>query len=202
MRITRLTSPKVGALDGASPHFGAVWEVELEGGEATRPYQHPRLEEIYCCVEGHGEIYVRDERHALVRGQVFFVPRETHHWLENPTDALMRCLAVESPVLPEPRVPEKVTIPDMMQRLEQQIDALPSELDRVAAIQHIVSLFDVAGHLSEQIEDAFGLDNEDGVSALTKIEDRIMRAVVEITRRYERGQIDLGGFGGRLKDLR
>ena len=81
---------------------------------------------------------------------------------------------------------------------------MPRILDRVTAIQQIVALFDIGGKLSEQIEQAFGLDNEEGVEALSKVEQRIMDTVVEITRRYKLGvlglgDLDLGDFGGRLK---
>lgn len=184
--------------------FGAVWEVELERGEATQPHQHARLEEIYCCLEGEGQIYVAERAHALRRGHAFLVPRSTDHWLENPGSSLLRCLAVES-LSPKPEessagAPLVGNLPEGLQLLEQQIGAMPKQLNEAEAIQKIVQLFDTAGHLSERIESALGLDNDDGFSALKRVEKRIMDAVVEITRRYQRG-LDLGGFGGRLRNL-
>ncbi len=78
--------------------------------------------------------------------------------------------------------------------LDTLIGEMPAEVDQVTAIKQIVALFDIGGRLSEQIEEAFGLDNDEGVQALSKIERKIMDAVVEITRRYERKH--RGGKGG------
>ena len=61
-------------------------------------------------------------------------------------------------------------------------------MNEAAAIQKIVELFDVGGRLSEQIEQALGLDNDDGVGALSTIERKIMKAVVEIAERYRKAR--------------
>jgi mannose-6-phosphate isomerase-like protein (cupin superfamily) len=199
MKILRL--PTHPAIAGAeqTKSFGAVWEVELDSGEATQPHRHDDLEEIYCFVEGEGEIVVANKKKPVTRGEVIHVPRLNTHWVENTSRGLLRCLAIESPVAPaagEDAADEKETVGS----LEKAIHELPKEMDQVAAIKNIVALFDIAGRLSEQIERAFGLDNEEGVEALGRIEKRIMDAVVEITKRYQRhtGRQDLGGFGGRL----
>ena len=65
-------------------------------------------------------------------------------------------------------------------------------MDEAVAIQTIVELFDIGGTLAETIERDLGLDNAKGVQALSRVEQRIMQAVVEITGRY-RGQ---GWFRG------
>ena len=62
---------------------------------------------------------------------------------------------------------------------------LPSDVDEAVAIQTIVELFDIGGQLSEQIEKGVGLDNAEGVRALTEIERKIMLAVVRIAGRYQ-----------------
>ena len=41
--------------------------------------------------------------------------------------------------------------------------------------------------LSEQIENAIGLESETGLRALQEIERRVMAAVVEISNNYSRG---------------
>ena len=202
MKILRLpTRSEFHGADGQR-HFGSVWEVELDAGEATQPHAHDVLEEIYCFVEGEGEIVVANRKRPVVRGEVITIPRLTSHWVENNSRGLLRCLAIEGPPAPvvggepgEAQAGEKTTV----KALDVAISELPKEVDQVTAIKTIVSLFDIAGKLSEQIENAFGLDNDEGIEALSRIEKRIMDAVVEITKRYQRHKgLDLGGFGGRL----
>ncbi len=204
MKIQRLSSvvPEF-KLEGNSRYFGGVWEVELEAGEQTQPHQHEDLEEIYCFVEGRGEIVIGQRKCPVARGGVVHVPRLVKHWVENTSDRILRCLAIESLTLaPAPgTAEEKPAGRETVASLDKMIQDLPKQMDQAAAIQRIVALFDVAGRLSEQIEEAFGLDNEEGIDALTRIEKKIMDAVVEITRRYRRtvgGPPDLGGFGGRF----
>ena len=200
MKILRLpTHPAVPVADGetAPRHFGSVWEVELDSGEATQPHRHDDLEEIYCFVEGEGEIVVANKKKPVARGEVIHVPRLNTHWVENNSRGLLRCLAIESPIETPAEAPAEGG--ETVGSLEKAITELPREMDQVAAIKNIVALFDIAGRLSEQIEKAFGLDNEEGIEALGRIEKRIMDAVVEITKRYQRHSgRDLGGFGGRL----
>ena len=205
MKIVKLRSNPDHAFEGKTDHFGGVWEVELARGESTPPRTRAEREEIYCCVEGAGQIFLATERHPLTRGEVFFVPRETERWLENPSSGLLRCLYVASPPLPIATAPaesDEVDAPaPTLEELEEQLRSLPKRLDQAEAIQRIVQLFDTAGHLSEAIENALGLDTESGVSALTSIERQVMDAVVEISRRYQRPGLDLGTFGGRLRGL-
>jgi len=207
MRILRLPNhPEFSLPSGEPRHFGSVWEVELESGESTQPHHHEELEEIYCFVEGEGEIIVGQKKKPVVRGEVIHIPKLTCHWVENNSRGLLRCLTIEGPAAPrapqgsssadeEGAEPQKETVGS----LEKKIATLPQTMDRVEAIKHIVALFDIAGRLSEQIEQAFGLDNEEGLDALGRIEKRIMDAVVEITRRYQLTTgLDLGEFGGRI----
>jgi quercetin dioxygenase-like cupin family protein len=207
MKIHRLSSLPDFKLEGNSSYFGGVWEVELEAGEQTQPHQHADLEEIYCFVEGTGEIVIGQRKCPVARGGVVHVPRLTKHWVENTSDRLLRCLAIESLIAAKPDAKADDAKEgggrETVRSLDKMIQELPDRMDQAAAIQQIVGLFDVAGRLSEQIEEAFGLDNEEGIDALTRIEKKIMDAVVEITRRYKRtaGGLDLGGFGGRLNNL-
>jgi mannose-6-phosphate isomerase-like protein (cupin superfamily) len=212
---------------GHTSRIGSVWVVELEAGEATDPRLHDDLEEIYCMVEGEGEIVVAESKRPVRAGEVVHVPALTRHWLQNPFPRKLRCITVESVAdeapadtqpgpaadadtgpQPQERAAESAgvseadatALADSVGALEQVILDMPDTMDRVAAIQKIVSLFDIAGQLSERIEQAFGLDNERGVNALTRIERRVMDAVVEVTRRYtfDDNNLDLGSFGGRL----
>ena len=205
MKILRLPASKDLVTQQGKERFGAVWEVELESGEATQPHRHDEIDEIYCFVEGEGEIFVANRKKPVGRGEVVHIPRLACHWVENTSRGLLRCLTIESaseekPSEGEPAAAEgSENAGETIGRLESTIKALPSEMDQVAAIKSIVGLFDIAGRLSEQIEKAFGLDNEEGVQALGRVEKRVMDAVVEITRRYQRhGGLDLGSFGGRL----
>ena len=199
MKIQRLSGRGNAAPDGAKSRFGGVWEVELDAGEQTQAHLHEDLEEIYCFVEGAGDMVIAQRKRPVVRGEVIHIPRLTSHWLENSSESRMRCLAIESPVPGAPRDLEKPAARETVGALEKLICDMPADMDQVAAIKQIVGLFDVAGRLSEQIEEAFGLDNDEGTAALGRIEKKIMDAVVEITRRYQkRSGRELGGFGGRL----
>ncbi len=229
MKIRRLAQHHDFLPAGHTSRIGAVWVVELESGEETVPHLHDEIEEIYCMVEGEGEIVVAQSKRAVRAGEVVHVPALTRHWLRNPFPHRLRCVTVESvldesrpvqvtvatgseraeaepepePLEAAPATPE-VAIPadlaEAISALEQTILDMPERMDRVAAIQKIVVLFDMAGQLSERIEQTFGLDNERGVRALSSIERRVMDAVVEISRRYrlDDTDLDLGSFGGRL----
>jgi quercetin dioxygenase-like cupin family protein len=218
MRIQRLSTQPAVPVDGGSRHFGAAWEVFLEAGEATQPHQHEEVEEIYYCVEGTGEIVVATKKRVVGQGEIIYVPRLMTHHLANTSSSLLRCLTIESTpgplalpaVVCDPGEGEKDAPPqgektrETVKNLDLLIEEMPRVVDRVTAIQQIVQLFDIGGRLSEQIEEAFGLDNDEGVAALSRVETRIMDAVIEITRRYKLSLLgdlgDLGGFGGRLRD--
>ncbi|GIW72923.1 MAG: hypothetical protein KatS3mg102_2465 [Planctomycetota bacterium] len=212
MNIQRLPIHDDFFTSGSRSPFGGVWVVELDAGEATEPRRHDALEEIYCMVEGEGRLVIADKRRTLRTGEVAYVPRLARHWLENPSPTRLRCLTVEgiaAEALQERTEQAEPSGPcdygEALQRLEDAIRAMPERMDRVAAIQKIVALFDIAGQLSEIIDRAFGLDNQRGVNALSHIERRVMDAVVEITRRYRHEEtdlgLDLGEFGGRLGEL-
>ncbi len=70
------------------------------------------------------------------------------------------------------------------------IESIPARLNRAEALQSIIQLFDLAGQLSEQIEEAIGLETETGLRTLESIEEQVMQAVVEISRAWMPG-VDL-----------
>ncbi len=198
MRLRRLRSHPEFRLEGRSKHFQSFWELELDPGEQTMTHQHYESEELVCLLAGEGTVRVAEVERLVQPGEVILVPPRTDHVITNPTsDRLLRAITVESrfdlgaaegqvietaDVEPTIRAEEEAsrsarTIDDLMEEL-------PGQVDEATAIKSIVELFDIGGNLSEQIENALGLDNERGLEALGQIEKKIMRAVVEITTRY------------------
>lgn len=165
--------------------FAGCWELELLRGESTDRHEHKEREEVCYVLLGAGAMLIGKKEGPIEKGDVVHIPPATTHQIENDSSKRLRCLLVgtEVPMGPEEAAVEKRTLA----HLEQVIRAIPSNVGEAEAIQGIVALFDIGGALSEQIETAFGLDNPDGLEALSKIEQRIMRAVVEITRRYSLG---------------
>ena len=193
-------------LEGRSQHFQSFWEVELTPGEETVPHQHYESEELIYLVHGQGRVRVAEIEKPLHHGEVVLVPPRTDHVIANTTDHVLRAITVESrfDLGVEPpasleglqATPEEVRAEDQarssLRTVEQVVSNLPAEVDEAVAIQTIVELFDIGGTLAETIERDLGLDNAKGVQALSRVEQRIMQAVVEITGRY-RGQ---GWFRG------
>ena len=166
--------------------FAGCWELELLLGEATDRHEHKEREEVCYVLLGAGAMLIGESKGAIRKGDVVHVPPATTHRIENDSSKRLRCLLVASevPIEKPPEPSERRTVAE----LEQVMGDLPQMVNDAAAIQGIVALFDIGGALSEQIETAFGLDNTEGVEALSKIEARIMRAVVEISRRYSLAQ--------------
>ena len=193
MKMRRMPSHPVWKLEGRSRHFQSFWELELEPEEETFPHSHFESEEIIYLVDGAGSVTLAREEKPLHVGEVVLVPPRITHRIANRSDRMLRAITVESrfdlgeQVSAEPAIePEgatqgqRATVKD----LDEIMQELPPAIDEALAIKTIVELFDVGGKLSEQIENALGLDNDDGVGALSTIEKKIMRAVLEITARY------------------
>jgi mannose-6-phosphate isomerase-like protein (cupin superfamily) len=178
-------------LEGRSRHFQSFWELELEPLEETSPHSHYESEEIIYLVDGIGSITLAREEKPILTGEVVLIPPRITHRIANRSDRLLRAITVESRFdLGEgggessdgerPR--------ESAASIDKILQELPETVDEALAIKTIVELFDVGGRLSEQIESALGLDNDDGVGALTTVEKRIMRAILEITARYRSEQ--------------
>lgn len=203
MKLTRIKSHPAFRLEGRSKHFQSFWELELTPGEETANHQHYESEEIIYLVSGEGRIQVAQSEHRVASGEVLLVPPRTNHIIANRSDRLLRAITVESrfDLGAEAEVPELPELSDLAEaqatiqateaakRVSRTIDGLleglPSDVDEAVAIQTIVELFDIGGQLSEQIENGVGLDNVEGVRALTEIERKIMLAVVRIAERYQ-----------------
>lgn len=202
MKMRRLKSHPDFKLEGRSRHFQSFWELELTPGEETNVHQHYESEELICVVSGHGTIAIDKLERVLTPGEVALVPPRTDHVIKNLSDELVRAVTVESrfdlgvgEVLEAPSVaevsPEAIADSEARARasaqtIDELMKQLPGRLDEARAIQTILSLFDIGGNLSEEIEEAIGLDNAQGLEALTAVELRIMEAVVEISGRYRR----------------
>ncbi len=201
MKMRRLKSHPDFKLEGRSRHFQSFWELELTPGEETNVHQHYESEELICVVSGHGTIAIDNLERLLTPGEVALVPPRTDHVIKNLSDELVRAVTVESrfdlgvgEVIETPSVevtPELIAASEARaqasaETIEEVMSQLPGSLDEARAIQTILSLFDIGGNLSEEIENAIGLDNAQGLEALTAVELRIMEAVVEISGRYRR----------------
>ena len=168
--------------DADEGRFAGCWELELLHGESTDSHEHKEAEEVCYVIHGSGAVLIGDKEGPIHKGDVVHVPPATTHKIENDSSKRLRCLLVASEI---PSTQDEVGAErKTVAHLDQVMTDLPPAVNDAAAIQGIVSLFDIGGRLSEQVETAFGLDNPDGLEALSRIEEKIMRAVVEISRRY------------------
>lgn len=194
MKMRRLPSHPAFKLEG-SRFFRSFWELELTPGEETDAHQHKDSEEVLYIVSGEAVITIAADERPVQPGEVVLVPPRTDHIIANRSGQLLQALQVESrlPAPGEgPAVEVEPVVPDeaarkTVQTIEQLISGLPKDVDEAVAIRTIVELFDIGGGLTERIEKALGLDNQDGMNALGQVEQRIMQAVVEITARYRSG---------------
>lgn len=201
MKVKRVASHPDFRLEGRSKHFQSFWELELDPGEQTMEHQHYESEELVVLLSGVGTVRVADLERRVTPGQVVLVPPRTDHVIANPFEGQLKVISVESRLdlggddvgpLSADGIQEVVHAEAEAKRSGQTIDALmgelPKHVDEAVAIRTIVALFDIGGNLSEEIETTLGLDNQRGLDALGAIEKKIMRAVIEITSRYnERG---------------
>lgn len=203
MKLRRLKSHPDFKLEGRSRHFQSFWELELTPGEETAVHQHYESEELIYVVSGVGTVAIDKLERPLEPGVLALVPPRTDHVIKNLSDRLVRAITVESrldlglevgiltqEILAEPP-PEAIAESEARAKrsaetIEELMQELPRSLDEAGAIQTILTLFDIGGNLSEAIEQAIGLDNAGGLEALTKVERRIMEAVVDISSRYRR----------------
>lgn len=176
---------------GSHSRFRGLWEYELGKGEETPSSEHSDAEVVFYLTEGQGCMTIDRTDRPIRSGDLIFIPPSTPHSLANPGSDILRAFSFESIIFDGERPKEEETqARETIGHLQRIIDDMPAEIDAPTAIQCIVKLFDVGGRLSEQIENAMGLDNPEALSALTSIENKIMASVVEITRRYDINQRD------------
>ncbi len=160
-----------------------LWEVTLQDGESTPLLEHASQEEMVISLEGRGLVQMREQKIDLSPGNAVMVPAGTPHSIVNRSGLPLRGLtvAIHRPGLAASVNSERVTAGD----LEQLIETIPDQIDCPTGLQYIIQLFDTAGHLSEQIDDAIGLDTETGMKTLESIENQVMEAIVRIARAYD-----------------
>ena len=193
MKMRRMPSHPEFKLEGRSRHFQSFWELELVPGEETSPHSHFESEEIIYLVDGTGSVRLARDEKPINPGEVVLVPPRTTHLIANRSeDRVLRAITVESrfDLGDDPGEVPGEKPRESAATIDKIMHELPKTVDEALAIKTIVELFDVGGKLSEQIDEALGLDNDDGVGALATIEKKIMRAILEITARYkaERGE--------------
>ncbi len=166
--------------------FRSLWEYELDRGEETPSNEHSDAEVVFYLTQGAGAMTIDRTNREVKSGQVVFIPPATPHVLANTSADVLRAFSIESTIGEEGRDNAEAIAQsrETIGHLQKIIDQLPTQMDAPAAIQSIVKLFDIGGRLSEQIEEAMGLDNAEALAALTSIENKIMASVVEITARY------------------
>ncbi|MAW76478.1 MAG: hypothetical protein CMJ95_03650 [Planctomycetes bacterium] len=175
------------AADGAdlSSRVLELWEISLQHGESTPVHQHEAQEELVIALEGRGVVLCASEPVDLFPGNVVVVAAGTPHSISNVSGLPLRGLtvAIHRPSMVVESSVEKVTAAE----LENMIESIPSRIDRATGLQVIIQLFEIAGNLSEQIDQAIGLDAEIGLRTLEDIEKQVMDAVVRIAHAYEGG---------------
>ena len=192
MRLERVSGHAEFSIPVDHDRVRTCWEMWLDPGEELAAHQHRDNDEIFLIFSGQGQMTVAQQRALVTAGQFIFVPQGINHSLANDSTDKLHAFSVEiagSIVTPEGQ--EKSSVGE----IDDIMGGLPASMDEAQSIQHIVKLFDVGGKLSEQIEAAFGLDNRDGMNALEQVEKKIMRAVLEITRRYNTGNDSSKIFG-------
>lgn len=163
--------------------FRGCWEFELSSGETTIPHRHDDGHEIDIVLAGSGKITVGDVTRDVTAGDVIFVPASVPHLIRNDGEELLRGLTIESVV---PEFTSSGVIDDLsIHDLDELIESIPENLDVSGSLQMIIRLFDLAGYISEQIDESVGLDNEQGFEALKQIEVKVMDAVVAISQQYQ-----------------
>ena len=172
---------------GSASFFGGLWEFQLQSGEQTPSHQQAS-EEVIVALEGEGCVTLAGETVVLKPGEVVWVPSHAAHSIENPSGEVLRGLSMEIATTEEDEDENPVEGGRVSERdLDTLIDAVPDHPDEATSLQYIIQLFDTAGVLSEQIENAIGLESETGLQALQQIERRVMDAVVGISRVYSQG---------------
>lgn len=176
---------------GSTSQFCGLWEFQLAQGERT-PSHHQSSEEVIVALEGEGHVHLAGQTVLLQPGEVIWVPAEASHSIENESSSVLRGLSMEIAIAgygPDAGNEGDHGNDTVSERdLDEIIDSIPSQIDEATSLQLIIQLFDTAGMLSEQIENAIGLESETGLAALQQIERRVMAAVVEISKNYSEGE--------------
>src|SRR5262245_6120834 len=194
MEIRKLSDHPQFSFEGHSRLIRQCWNFILKKGENTPSNLNTQGEEIHVIIAGQGRVTVGERSSEIREGEIIFVPPRIPHVIQNPESPLLHGITIESDwELPAMEAPEaskgvgKVAMRETSRTIDDIVENLPENLSEAEAIQTVVRLFDIGGRLSEQIEEALGLDNDDGVHALERIERKLMGAIVTIADRYRGG---------------
>ena len=72
-------------------------EARLPVNGATTPHYHPRTEEIYYIVEGHGSMRVGDEIRSVGPGDAIAIPPGAPHQIRNTDSIILKFLCCCAP---------------------------------------------------------------------------------------------------------
>jgi mannose-6-phosphate isomerase-like protein (cupin superfamily) len=72
-------------------------EARLPVGGATMPHRHPRTEEIYYVLGGHGSMRVGDETRAVGPGDAVAIPPGARHQIRNAGSVVLKFLCCCAP---------------------------------------------------------------------------------------------------------
>jgi len=72
-----------------------------EPGQSTATHHHPVQDEIWVVLEGHGEIWVGEQRLAVEPTSMIFIPAGIRHGLAANPDSRLVLLFIKSPGIPE-----------------------------------------------------------------------------------------------------
>ena len=194
MEIRKLNDHPLFSFIGRSRLIRQCWNFLLRKGENTPSNLNTQGEEIHVIIQGTGLMTVGEQKSEIKEGEIIFVPPRIPHVIQNTDSPLLQGITIESDwELPAMEAPEaskglgKVAVRETSRTIDEIVENLPERLSEADAIQTVVRLFDIGGRLSEQIEEALGLDNDDGVHALERIEKKLMGAIVTIADRYRGG---------------
>ena len=67
-------------------------EARLPAHGATTPHYHPRTEEIYYILEGHGSMQVGDETRPVGPGDAIAIPPGARHQIRNTGSVVLKFL--------------------------------------------------------------------------------------------------------------
>ena len=80
---------------GATSFSMGIVELEPRGGQV--PWHNQEQEEIYCVLEGEGEMCLGQEKQQISAGQTVYIPSGIFHQLTNTGDTLLKMIYVYGP---------------------------------------------------------------------------------------------------------
>lgn len=183
MRFSRMKSHPDFAVEGRSQHFQGCFEMELTPGEETLTLQNAKHEELIYLLSGQALITMERKESELGSGDLILIPAQKWRKITNTSSSTTRLISFASSL--QNNQDESEQEPNSLQTLDSVLQELPTQIKEIDAIQTIIKLFDIGGQLTQQIERCVGLNNDTGLEALIALQKRLMKAVVNITNKYQ-----------------